>query len=248
MQRAVNTPVYSVVIPCYNEGDNIETLIIEVEAALAARAEFEIIVVDDCSTDHTSARLQALRQSREGSLRVLRHRQNSGQSAGLCTGADAARGRWLITLDGDGQNDPADIPHLLAVAEGMPHAVSPLIICGHRTTRRDTWLRRLSSRVANAVRGSILNDGTPATGCGLKVLPSATFRALPRFDHMHRFLPALVRRLGGTAVSVPVNHRPRLHGRSKYGMWNRLGVGVVDLWGVSWLIRRRLNPSGSEEI
>jgi dolichol-phosphate mannosyltransferase len=160
----------------------------------------------------------------------------------------AARGTLVATLDGDGQNDPADIPALLARWESEGGgADGPLLLAGWRATRNDTWLRRLSSRVANGVRGRLLGDGTPDTGCGLKLFAREDFLALPYFDHMHRFLPALVVRQGGRVVSVPVRHRPRTRGQSHYGVWNRLWVGIVDLAGVMWL-RRRTRLAGHETL
>lgn len=227
------------VVPFFDEEDNVEALVAEIVAAMGSRA-YEIVAVDDCSRDATLARLEAL-ATRLPQLHVVRHAINRGQSAALCSGADAARGTWLATLDGDGQNDPADIPRLLAYAGET--ACAPALLCGHRRTRHDDFLRRLSSRVANGVRARLLGDATPDTGCGLKLMRRQVFQRLPRFDHMHRFLPALVLREGGVVESVPVAHRPRLHGRSKYGMWNRLGVGIVDLAGVMWLQRRAFRAS-----
>jgi dolichol-phosphate mannosyltransferase len=170
-------------------------------------------------------------------VRLVRHQVRSGQSAAVATGVRAARARWIATLDGDGQNDPADIPNLL---EAAVQSESPglRLVMGNRTTRRDTWLRRLSSRVANRVRGGLLKDGTPDTGCGIKVFDRDVFMDMPRFNHMHRFMPALFQREGYQVVSVPVNHRERTRGKSKYGLHNRLWVGIVDLFGVMWLIRR----------
>jgi dolichol-phosphate mannosyltransferase len=170
-------------------------------------------------------------------IRLLRHARRSGQSAAVATGVREARAPWIATLDGDGQNDPADIPRLLEAARNPPSPRLRLVM-GNRTTRRDTWLRRLSSRVANGVRGGLLRDGTPDTGCGIKVFDRAVFMDMPRFDHMHRFMPALFQREGCDVISVPVNHRERLRGRSKYGLHNRLWVGIVDLFGMMWLIRR----------
>ena len=224
-------------MPVRDEEDNIDTLLAEIAAALAGRS-FEVVYVDDGSADGTPARLAAARARMPG-LRVLRHRRSAGQSAALVTGIRAARGTWIATLDGDGQNDPADIPALLARAEA---ADSPALVAGWRARRRDTALKRLSSRLANAVRGALLGDRTPDTGCGLKVFRRETFLRLPPFDHMHRFLPALVRRDGGTVVNQRVNHRPRAAGRSKYGVMNRLFVGIVDLFGVMWLQRRPIRP------
>jgi dolichol-phosphate mannosyltransferase len=172
-------------------------------------------------------------------LRVVRHRRSAGQSAALATGIRAARGVWIATLDGDGQNDPADIPALHARAQA-PDA--PALVAGWRARRRDTALKRFSSRLANGVRAALLGDSTPDTGCGLKVFRRETFLRLPAFNHMHRFLPALVQRDGGLVVNQRVNHRPRAAGTSKYGVMNRLFVGIVDLLGVMWLQRRPVRP------
>jgi dolichol-phosphate mannosyltransferase len=225
----------SVVIPVCNEAENVGPLAQEIQAALADHRPFEIIFVDDGSTDGTVAALQAVRASIP-EIRLLQHSQRSGQSRAVCTGVEAARAEWVATLDGDGQNDPADIPELLrAVAAAEP---SLKLVMGNRTTRKDTWLRRISSRVANGVRGGLLRDGTPDTGCGIKLMHRATFMRLPWFNHMHRFLPALYQRAGARVISVPVRHRPRTRGTSKYGLRNRLWVGIVDLFGVRWLILR----------
>ena len=228
------------VIPAHNEAENLGPLVREIGAALAG-TDYEIVLVDDGSTDATSERAAELARTVPG-LRVVRHPTSRGQSFAIATGVRAARGSWIATLDGDGQNDPADIPGLLARrAEGRAGHVEsgPLLIAGYRRKRRDAWLKRVSSRVANAVRGRLLGDRTPDTGCGLKVFEREAFLALPHFDHMHRFLPALFLRAGGCVVSVEVSHRPRERGASHYGMWNRLGVGIVDVFGVWWLIRRR---------
>lgn len=241
-------PRYSIVVPCYNEQDNIVALAEEILGVTGADPAFELIVVDDCSTDATRARLLAARAALSGPLRLVAHQVNSGQSAAICSGVDAARGEWIVTLDGDGQNDPADIPNLIRVLDSLSATSGPPIICGHRTTRRDTFVRRLSSRIANAVRGTLLRDETPDTGCGLKLINRQAFLRLPRFDHMHRFLPALVRRDGGSVISVPVGHRARQGGVSKYGIHNRLWVGIVDIVGVMWLVRRRFKPTNNEEM
>lgn len=236
------TPALSVVVPVHDEADNLRPLIEEIAAALDGREIYEIVYVDDGSTDATPERLVAL--TREfPALRVLRHKTCAGQSAAIASGVAAARAAVIITLDGDGQNDPADVPRLLAAwREGSAGDGPGLMIAGHRATRRDSALKRLSSRVANGVRARLLGDDTPDTGCGLKVFPRAAFLAMPRFDHMHRFLPALMLRQGGRVVSIPVNHRPRSRGRSKYGLFDRLWVGIVDLLGVMWLNRRRNAP------
>jgi dolichol-phosphate mannosyltransferase len=247
----------SIVVPVLNEADNILPLLAEIHAALESRGEFEVVYVDDGSSDATPQRLAEAMQ-RYPRLRVLAHRMSCGQSAALMTGMRAARGEWVATLDGDGQNDPADIPKLLAardaaVRHGFPvtsPATSPAtnlqLIAGYRKTRRDTWLKRISSRVANAVRSRLLGDATPDTGCGLKLIVRAVYLDLPFFDHMHRFLPALVQRNGGATLSVKVNHRPRTRGQSNYGVFDRLWVGVVDLAGVMWLKRRARHPEASE--
>jgi len=228
----------SVVIPVCNEEDNVEPLAREIAAALDGRYAYEMIFVDDGSTDGTAAAALQAKRARLPQLRLIRHAVRSGQSAAVATGVRAARAPWIATLDGDGQNDPADIPSLIDAMRGSPSPRLRLVM-GNRTTRRDTWLRRLSSRVANGVRGRILRDGTPDTGCGIKVFDRAVFLDMPRFDHMHRFMPALFQREGYEVVSVPVNHRERTRGRSKYGLHNRLWVGLVDLFGLMWLIRRR---------
>jgi len=228
----------SVVIPVCNEADNVLPLAREIAAALRGRGGLEIIFVDDGSTDGT---VEAVRSARTEipEVRLLRHSRRSGQSAAVASGVRRARGEWVATLDGDGQNDPADFPAMLD-ALGQAGATEPAVrlVMGNRVTRRDTWLRRLSSRVANGVRGRLLGDGTPDTGCGIKLMHRATFLELPFFDHMHRFLPALYQRQGARVISVPVNHRPRTRGTSKYGLHNRLWVGIVDMYGVMWLKSR----------
>jgi len=234
-------PLISVVVPVRNEAPNIAPLIAEISAALAGVAH-EIVYVDDGSTDATPQALAAARA--EGApLRVLRHRASCGQSAAVITGVKAARGEWIATLDGDGQNDPADIPKMLQRARLLGPTA---LVAGHRTTRRDSWIKRRSSRIANAVRSWLLRDATPDTGCGLKVFPRALFLDLPHFDHMHRFLPALVLRQGGQVVSEPVNHRPRTRGTSNYGTLDRLLVSLFDLIGVAWLQRRWKRPVATE--
>ena len=239
-----STPLrYSVVVPFFNEEANVEPLLAEIHAVMASLGSYEVVAVDDASSDGTRARL--IDCAADPLLRVLAHRSNRGQSAALCSGMDAARGEWIITLDGDGQNDPQDIPRLLREIEG---AAPPLLICGHRQQRRDSGLRLLSSRVANGVRSRMLGDDTPDTGCGLKIIERAAFLKLPRFDHMHRFLPALMRRDGAVIRSISVSHRARLHGVSKYGVWNRLWVGIVDLFGVMWLKRRAFDLALVEEL
>ena len=230
----------SVVVPVRNEGPNIRPLILEIRSALSD-VVYEIIYVDDGSTDETAQALRSAATEWPGVLLPHRHHAGCGQSAAIVTGVRAARGEWIATLDGDGQNDPADIPTLLSRAQ-HDNDSGPLLVAGHRTRRRDTWVKRQSSRVANAVRAGLLHDATPDTGCGLKLFRRAAFLELPHFDHMHRYLPALFIRAGGRVVSVPVNHRPRTRGRSKYGTLDRLWVGLFDLVGVFWLQRRWKRP------
>jgi dolichol-phosphate mannosyltransferase len=226
----------SVVVPVCNEAENVEPLAREIDAALAGMA-YEMIFIDDGSTDDTARILQGLKSALPA-LRVLRHSFRSGQSAAVASGVRAARAKWIATLDGDGQNDPADIPKLLAARE-LPENRGVLLFMGNRkASRRDTAFRKLQSSIANGVRSSLLGDGTPDTGCGIKLFSREQFLELPRFDHMHRFLPALFQRHGSRVISVPVSHRPRTRGTSKYGMLNRLWVGIVDIAGVMWLRRR----------
>jgi glycosyltransferase involved in cell wall biosynthesis len=229
----------SVVIPVYNERDNIAPLVAEIGAALDGKLDYEIVYVDDGSDDGTARRIGELRRDRPR-LRLVRHLGRAGQSAAIRSGVKAARAAWIATLDGDGQNDPADIPALWAMAASRPQAAPPrLLVAGQRTRRRDSRMKRVSSRIANGVRGRLLGDRTPDTGCGLKLFPRELYLDLPFFDHGHRFLPALVLREGGAVISVAVNHRPRQRGRSKYGTFDRLWIGIVDLCGVAWLQRRR---------
>ena len=229
------TPQLSVVVPVFNEQDNVGPLLREILAALRGRVEFEAIFVDDNSRDGTLAVLQALK-AEAPELRVLRHERQSGQSTAIRTGVKAARGAWIATLDGDGQNDPADIPKLLAQRESAPPQVK--LFAGWRVNRRDSGSKRWASKWANAIRARMLRDDTPDTGCGIKLFERGAFLDLPYFDHMHRYLPALMQRAGWRTVSVPVNHRPRSAGVSKYNNLNRALVGIRDLRGVAWLIAR----------
>jgi dolichol-phosphate mannosyltransferase len=233
--------IVSVIVPVKNEADNILPLIDEIRTALSGGPAYEILYVDDGSTDATPQRLvEAARIAPE--LRVLTHATSSGQSAAVRSGVMAARGRVIATLDGDGQNDPADLPRLVTAFLNPASTVELGMIAGQRVKRRDTAVKRLSSRIANRVRSAMLGDDTPDTGCGLKVFSRDAFLRLPYFDHMHRFLPALMRREGYAVGLEPVNHRHRVHGRSKYGINNRLWVGIVDLFGVYWLQRRMRRP------
>ncbi|MBD9370558.1 glycosyltransferase family 2 protein [Xanthomonas sp. XNM01] len=228
-------PLLSVVVPVFNERDNVPPLVGEIVAALRGRLPFEIVYVDDHSRDDTLAVLRSLKASTP-ELRVLHHVTQSGQSTAVRTGVKAARAPWIATLDGDGQNDPADIPTLLAARAAADPQVR--LFAGWRVERRDSGSKRWASRWANAIRARMLHDDTPDTGCGIKLFERAAFLDLPYFDHMHRYLPALMQRAGWKTVSVPVNHRHRTAGVSKYNNLNRALVGIRDLRGVAWLIAR----------
>jgi dolichol-phosphate mannosyltransferase len=225
----------SVVVPVFNEQGNIPPLLAEIAAALRGRADFEIVYVDDASKDDSLAVLIRAK-TLYPELRVIRHAQQSGQSAAIRNGVKAARGAWIATLDGDGQNDPADIPKLIALRAEAPATIK--LFAGWRVNRQDSGSKRWASRWANAIRARLLRDDTPDTGCGIKLFERAAFLDLPYFDHMHRYLPALMQRAGWRVKSVPVNHRPRGSGASKYNNLNRALVGIADLRGVSWLIKR----------
>ena len=236
----MTTPHLSVVVPVFNERDNVAPLVNEIVIALRGNRllkgeAFEIVYVDDHSRDDTLAVLQALK-AEVPELRVLQHVNQSGQSTAVRTGVKAARGAWVATLDGDGQNDPADIPKLLAKRDESPAEVK--LFAGWRVNRKDTGSKRWASKFANAIRSRMLRDSTPDTGCGIKLFEREAFLDLPYFDHMHRYLPALMQRAGWKTVSVPVNHRHRASGVSKYNNLNRALVGLRDLRGVAWLIVR----------
>ena len=234
----------SVVVPVHNETDNVETLIAEIDQALNKQDAYEMIFVDDGSTDDTLLKLKQAMQTYP-SLRVIKHQNSCGQSRAIHSGVMAAQYDWIATLDGDGQNDPADIPNLInALTE---HNSDKLwMLAGFRHQRNDTGWRRFSSKFANAIRQAILHDDTPDTGCGLKLFRRDKFLALPYFDHIHRFMPAMIQMAGGDVISVKVNHRPRHHGQSKYGTLDRLMAGIVDLLGAIWLKKRHSLPIASE--
>ena len=242
--RPVAAPAFSLVIPLNNESENVRPLISEIRSALANAGPFELIVIDDGSDDATADEIRAM--ALDGPLRMLHHPTRRGQSTALYNGVRAATAEIVIVMDGDLQNDPADIPNLIEALRTDPNPGTLGLVMGHRTKRRDSGLRRLSSKIANGVRARVLNDDTPDTGCGLKLARRSVFLLLPYFDHMHRFLPALVRAAGYRVRSLPVNHRPRVHGDAHYGMWDRLWVGIVDMAGVAWLARRS-QPRDCEE-
>ena len=234
------TPQLSVVVPVHNEEDNVAPLVGEIVAALRGNpllgdGGFEIIYVDDTSKDATLERLREL-QKTTPELRVIRHLSNAGQSTAVRNGVKAARAPWIATLDGDGQNDPADIPKLLTQRDAGDKQTK--LFAGWRVNRQDSGSKRWASKWANAIRARMLRDDTPDTGCGIKLFEREAFLDLPYFDHMHRYLPALMQRAGWKTVSVPVNHRHRTAGVSKYNNLNRALVGIKDLRGVSWLILR----------
>jgi dolichol-phosphate mannosyltransferase len=236
----------SVVVPVLNEAENVASLAREIAAALDGKLAYEIVYVDDGSTDATVEALKSL-QAKHPTLRVIRHDKRCGQSTAIRTGVKAATAPFIATLDGDGQNDPADIPKLWAMVRRDATA-RPLMIAGQRAKRQDSLTKRYSSKAANKIRRALLKDDTPDTGCGLKLFPRDVFLDFPYFDHMHRFLCALMIRAGGEIVSVPVNHRPRMRGVSKYGFWDRLWVGITDLMGVMWLQSRAKLPGRVEEV
>ena len=231
-----NDPAVSVVVPVRNEAGNVAPLLAEIAAVLDRQWTFEVVYVDDGSSDGTAAELDRLKAQHPW-LRRVRHKQSCGQSAAVRSGVAAARAPMVVTLDGDGQNDPGFIPALLRALEAGSPRVG--LIAGQRVGRKASAFKKLQSRIANAVRGAVLRDGTRDTGCGLKAFRREVFLALPYFDGLHRFLPALVRREGYEIGYVDVVDRPRGFGVSNYGMWDRLWVGILDLAGVWWLIRRK---------
>ncbi|MCF2523562.1 glycosyltransferase family 2 protein [Bradyrhizobium sp. G127] len=238
-------PDVSIVVPVRNEQDNVAPLIAEIAAALDGRWAYEIVYVNDGSTDATGERLAAEMRVRKN-LRQIRHAASSGQSAAVRTGIRMARGKIVATLDGDGQNNPAFLPALIEAIEKGGDKVG--LAAGQRVGRKDTAFKRFQSRTANRVRNAILHDGTRDTGCGLKALRRDVFLALPYFDGLHRFLPALVRREGFDIVYVDVIDRPRHSGVSNYGFFDRLWIGIMDLAGVWWLIRRKKSTPVATEV
>ncbi|MBV9634394.1 MAG: glycosyltransferase family 2 protein [Methylobacteriaceae bacterium] len=245
MTDASARPRITVVVPVRNEAGNVAPLLAEIEAAMAPLAPFEVIYVDDGSRDATADEIAGLRAARPW-LRTIVHERSCGQSAAIRTGVLAARAGTIVSIDGDGQNDPAFIPRLVAkLAEAGPGCG---LVQGQRLGRKDPGFKRLQSRIANSVRARILQDGTRDTGCGLKCFRRDVYLALPYFDALHRFMPALVKREGYGVAHVDVVDRPRLAGVSNYGLFDRLWVGIVDLAGVRWLIRRRRHRPAATEI
>ena len=241
----VGTPAVSVVVPVRNEADNVGPLTDEIAAALSGRWNFELIFVNDGSTDGTEAALTALKVERPW-LRQIKHARSCGQAAAVRSGVRAARGPVIVTIDGDGQNDPSFMPALLQTLEQGGADVA--LAAGQRVGRRSGAYKRLQSRVANKVRNAILHDGARDSVCGLKAFRRDAYLALPYFDGLHRFMPALFRRDGHSIAFVDVIDRPRRHGVSNYGMWDRLWVGILDLAGVWWLVRRRKRVPQASEV
>jgi dolichol-phosphate mannosyltransferase len=235
----------SIVVPVRNEAENVAPLIAEITAALDGRWVYEIIYVNDGSTDATAQKLDAIMKQR-GNVRQIAHAASAGQSAAVRSGVRAARGAIVATLDGDGQNNPAFLPDLIAAIENGGSRVG--LAAGQRVGRKDTGFKKLQSRIANGVRNAILRDGTRDTGCGLKAFPREVFLAMPYFDGLHRFLPALVRREGYQIAYVDVIDRPRHSGVSNYGFFDRLWIGIMDLAGVWWLIRRKKPTPVATEV
>jgi dolichol-phosphate mannosyltransferase len=245
MTSAVDGPAVSIVVPVRNEQDNIAPLVGEIVAALDGRWAYEIVYVNDGSTDGTAERLAALMRTLP-QLRQVRHASSCGQSAAVRTGVRFARGALVATLDGDGQNNPAFLADLLAKLEAGQGRIG--LVAGQRVGRKDTGFKRFQSRVANRVRNAILKDGTRDTGCGLKAFRRDVFLSLPYFDGLHRFLPALVRREGLEIAYLDVIDRPRHAGVSNYGFFDRLWIGIMDLLGVWWLIRRKKTTPIATEV
>ncbi|MEL7130296.1 MAG: glycosyltransferase family 2 protein [Pseudomonadota bacterium] len=237
---------FSVIVPVFNEAGNVARLVEEISSALDGRA-YEMIFIDDASTDETRLELTSLKD-RFPTLRVLRHRANAGQSRALRTGVMAARGRVIGTLDGDGQNDPQDLPELFRQLTRADAPSDLGLVMGFRAHRRDTIWKRIASRAGNGVRRWILKDDSFDSACGIKVVYRDLFLAIPYFDHMHRYMPALAMAEGRSVETRPVNHRPRDAGRSKYTNIGRLFDGFGDLNGVAWLLRRRRQTGGVDEI
>lgn len=238
----------TVVIPVLNEEGNVRNLLDEIASVSVTTPVSEIIFVDDGSTDSTPFILRQLREKHKG-LRIIHHSRRSGQSAALWTGVKAASNDIIVTMDGDGQNDPANIADLYNIYARLSQAGARVMVAGEREKRHDSFGRRLASRLANKIRSFLLNDNTRDTGCSLKMFRRMDYLALPYFDHMHRFLPALMQRDGVRVVHTPVSHRPRIQGVSKYNNWGRALVGVSDLLGVLWLKKRsRATPAIHEDF
>ncbi len=236
----------SVVVPVRNEAENVAAVAAEIRAALAGRFQFEIVFADDGSSDGTQTELKKLK-AQFPEVRVIALDRPSGKSRAIIEAVKRAAAPVICTMDGDGQDDPQFIAAFMEKMRAPGEKAAGRVVCAHRQNRRDTWMKRRVSPIANAIRRAVLKDNTPDSGCGYKMFPRDAFLELPRFENMHRFLPALFIRRGGESVSVPVMHRPRAKGRSKYGIFDRLWVGIWDLLGVAWLARRTTHPGVKEE-
>jgi len=241
-QKDLSSPEISVVIPVYNEEENLPLLAAEIQGAMRSLGRpYEVIYVDDGSTDGSGEVLLGLARE-DPAVRVVHQRRNSGQTAALDAGFRLARGAIVVTLDSDLQNDPADIPRLLALMDRYD------VVSGVRTQRRDTWVRKASSRIANRVRNRLTHDSVTDVGCSLRACRADLLRRVPMFTGMHRFLPTLLKMAGARTTEIPVNHRPRLHGQPKYNISNRLWRALADLFAVRWMQKRWIDPHLSEEI
>ena len=236
----------SVVVPVYNESENVSKLVDEIAVALA-QTDYEMIFVNDASSDDTLSVLTSLKKD-HSTLRAISHRKNAGQSRAVRSGIIAAKGQYIATLDGDGQNDPADIPALFEQIMRSDAPDNLALVGGRRAKRQDSWAKKMGSRIGNGVRKKLLNDQADDTGCGLKVFTREAFLQLPYFDHIHRYIPALMLREGYKIEFCDVNHRHREFGVSKYTNFGRLMVSIADLRGVRWLNKRARNPEGWDEI
>ncbi len=233
---------FSVVIPFFNEEQNLQPLLEELVPVMESLdGSFEVLLVDDASTDGSLAAAKTL-AAEDPRLRLLHLERQQGQSGALAAGFRAARGQRVITLDADLQNDPADLPRMVEASSSYD------VVCGIRQERRDSWVRKVSSRIANGIRNRVTRDSIEDVGCSLRVVRADLLERVPVFSSMHRFLPTLLRMAGGTVTQLPVRHRPRLEGESKYGIGNRAWRGLVDLFGVRWLQRRHVDPAGAREL
>jgi len=237
----------SVVIPAHNEQDNIEKLVTDILSELCYIRLLEVVVVDDCSTDSTKTICLNLCKQRS-KLTYIRLKKNSGQSAAVYTGVKQAKYPVIVTLDGDGQNPPKEINKLVSAYQNTIDNQEAVLFAGHRQNRKDTWVKLISSKIANKIRQALLRDNCPDSGCGLKLFHKNTFLMLPHFNHMHRFLPALFKRNNFQVINIPINHQAREFGLSKYNTWGRLKVGVIDMFAVAWLARRPCQPEVSELV
>ncbi len=228
-------PKISIVIPVHNEAENIEFLINKIENAMINLIPYEIIIINDGSSDKTHEIIMDFNDQMEN-LHYIKHKKQSGQSAALLSGIEASNSDWIVTLDGDGQNDPNDIKKLLMKRDQI--GSDKILLAGYRKKRKDSIYKKIQSKLANTIRSFLLNDNTPDTGCGIKLFSKKLFLCFPKFNNMHRFLPALAISYGAEVYSVEVNHLPRYKGVSHYGLWGRLFAGLIDIFGILWLRKR----------